>query len=169
MNIWFLLLFYFSCCSICQVVTQAKFVLCLCLSISLANHFMYFLNNSSGFSCPFYSFVIFFPPHTQKDLRNHKGDYCLKLVMASLNAENKIQYFTPFDLELFFCSSGFTMLKPETPFRALVFLTLFFFFSGETFNNLFLCLECTFLVFNESPSLKYTLIKNIFYIHTMKN
>jgi hypothetical protein len=40
--------------------------------------------------------------------------------MASLNAENKIKFFTPSGLDLFFCTSCLTMLQPETSFIALV-------------------------------------------------
>lgn len=39
--------------------------------------------------------------------------------MTSLNDENKSQLFTPVDLELLLCSSGFTMHKPKTPVIAL--------------------------------------------------
>lgn len=67
--------------------------------------------------------------------------------MTSLNDENKNQLFTPVDLELLLCSSGFTMHKPKTPVIALGLLTLFF--GREIFSSFFLCLECTFLVLSE--------------------
>lgn len=67
--------------------------------------------------------------------------------MTPLSDENKNQLFTLVDLELLFCSSGFTMHKPETSVIALGLLTLFF--GRETFSSFFLHLEGTFLVLSE--------------------